>query len=91
MAQTNFFSETYTSLTNIDNDQKTQLLLTIILNLENRLSDIEDKFELLQQEYSNHTMKCAYCHKNKLDVKQKSHNDKNFILSCDECYSKIFF
>jgi hypothetical protein len=94
MTQPQFFAETYQILDNLDNldtDDKTKLLLSIILNLENRLTIMENKFKSLQQDYSSQFMKCSYCHEHKLDVKQKINNNRNFVLSCEECYSKIFF
>jgi hypothetical protein len=76
---------------NIETDDKIKLLLSIIFDLEKRLSIAENKIEFLQQTQSNQYLQCGYCQKYKKDAKQKSSNNRNSIISCDECYSKIFF
>jgi hypothetical protein len=78
-------------LENAEIDDKMRLLLSIIFNLEKRLSAIENKMELMQQEKLNQYLQCSYCQKHKNDVRCKSFNNKNNVISCDDCYSKIFF
>jgi hypothetical protein len=78
-------------LKNLETDEKTKLLLSIILSLEKRLTDVENKYESLKKNYMNYMNKCAYCNKYKHDVKEKFINNRNHIISCEECYSNIFF
>jgi hypothetical protein len=80
----------YQLLENIDTDDKKKLFLTMILNLEKRLSAVENTIESIQQEKINQHKKCTYCQNYKYDTKYQSLN-KNGVVSCDDCYSKIFF
>ena len=84
-------SENIDILENIQTDDKTKLLLSIILSLEKRLADMETKHELLKLEFANLIKKCSYCNQYKHDAKEKIINNRVHVISCDECYSNIFF